>query len=502
MFLATRRAHLLAALGSTLLVALAAAGSASATFPGANGRIAFDSIRGGNGDVFLMNADGSGPVDLTNDPGVDSQAAVSPDGTKIAFQTTRGGNGEIFVMNADGSGQANRTNNVNIDNQPAWSPDSSKIVFASNRAGNNDIWVMNADGSGPTKLTNDVDNESNPSFSPDGSKIVFQNDGTADIVIMNANGTNPVPLITDAANDREASFSPDGTKIAFRTNRDGNDEIYVVHADGSLPTNLTNNPATDSQPEFSPDGSKIAFQTDRGNNEIFVMNADGTGQANLTNNVAQDAGPSWQPIFDSDSDGVLDTSDNCRAVANSDQANFDGDGAGDVCDDDDDADGLSDSVEGQTGTNPHAADSDGDAKPDGADACPTLSAATANGCPVFVQPPPAVTDPTFTLTSVPSKIARKTLLAKGVRPAVTPNTALAFRFELLAPVPKLRRASVGDLVLAERTLARAGGKRCTRLRVSSRLRSVVRKGVKLRLRVTGTDAGGRTKIVTRKITVR
>jgi Tol biopolymer transport system component len=500
MFLATRRAHLLAALGSTLLVALGATGNASAAFPGSNGRIAFDSVRSGGGDVFLMNADGSGPVDLTNNPAIDFQSAFSPDGSKIAF--TRGSTGEVFSMNADGSGQANLSNNLATDGQASFSPDGSKIVFASNRDGNNDIWVMNADGSNQTKLTNDADNESQPSFSPDGSKIVFQNDGTADIVVMNANGSNPVALVTDPANDREPTWSPDGTKIAFRTNRDGNDEIYVMNANGTSPTNLTSNPAIDSQPEFSPDGSKIAFQTDRGNNEIFVMNADGTGQVNLTNNAAADAGPSWQPIIDTDSDGVLNPSDNCRAVANADQADLDADGAGDACDGDDDADGLSDSIEGQIGTNPRAVDSDGDGKADGADACPTLSAATANGCPDIPAPPGPVTDPSFALTTVPGKIARKALLAKGIRPTVTPDRPVAFHFELLAPVSKLRRASVGDVVLAERSLARAGGKRSTRLKVPSRLRGGVRKGAKLRLRVTATDAGGRIKVVTRKLTVR
>jgi Thrombospondin type 3 repeat len=235
------------------------------------------------------------------------------------------------------------------------------------------------------------------------------------------------------------------------------------------------------------------------------MNADGTGQTNLTNNSAQDASPAWQPIIDSDADGVLNPSDNCRTVANADQANFDGDAAGDLCDDDDDADGLSDAIEGQIGTNPRSTDSDGDGKADGADSCPTLSAATADGCPVIPGPPgppPAVTDPSFALTSVPGKIARKPLLAKGVRPTVTPDRPCAFHFELLAPVPKLRRASVGDLVLAERNLALAGGKRSTRLRVPSRLRGAVRKGTKLRLRVTATDAGGRIKVVTRKISVR
>ena len=54
---------------------------------------------------------------------------------KIAFVSDRDGNHEIYVMNADGSGQTNISNNQAIDYQPSWSPDGSKIAFATGRHG-------------------------------------------------------------------------------------------------------------------------------------------------------------------------------------------------------------------------------------------------------------------------------------------------------------------------------------------------------------------------------
>jgi TolB protein len=70
-----------------------------------------------------MNADGSNPVNLTNNPALDAEPAWSPDGTRIAFQTDRdGGNREIYVMNADGSSPVNLTNDLANDGNPAWSP--------------------------------------------------------------------------------------------------------------------------------------------------------------------------------------------------------------------------------------------------------------------------------------------------------------------------------------------------------------------------------------------
>jgi TolB protein len=90
----------------------------------------------------------------------------SPDGTQIAFISDRDGDvmaygdvvglvPEVYVMNADGTGQTNLTNNPTADDEPAWSPDGSEIAFRSYRDGNHEIYVMDADGTGQTNLTND-----------------------------------------------------------------------------------------------------------------------------------------------------------------------------------------------------------------------------------------------------------------------------------------------------------------------------------------------------------
>ena len=72
---------------------------------------------------------------------------------RITFISDRDGNAEIYVMNADGSGQTNLTDNAGEDWVPAWSPDGGRIAFQSDRDGNAEIYVMNADGSGQTNLT-------------------------------------------------------------------------------------------------------------------------------------------------------------------------------------------------------------------------------------------------------------------------------------------------------------------------------------------------------------
>jgi Tol biopolymer transport system component len=165
------------------------------------GKIAFDNGGPTFGDIFVINADGTGLERLTHDP---SQRNIRPDwspnGQKIAFSSTRDGNTEIYVMNADGSDQTRLTFNPADDGAPAWSPDGQKIVFQSNRDGNTEIYTMNADGTDQTRLTSYPGRDQDPDWSPDGRKIAFMRDAepiatkTFQVFTMNADGTDQTQL--------------------------------------------------------------------------------------------------------------------------------------------------------------------------------------------------------------------------------------------------------------------------------------------------------------------
>ena len=123
-------------------------------------------------NVWVMNANGSGQTNLTNNvgSGVDAEPNRSPDGSKLTFNSFRDGEGEIFVMNANGSGVTQLTFNGATEFSPAWSPEGIKIAFESNRDGNFEVYVMNADGSGQTRLTNSSGLDGQPRwqrFDPD-----------------------------------------------------------------------------------------------------------------------------------------------------------------------------------------------------------------------------------------------------------------------------------------------------------------------------------------------
>ncbi len=198
-----------------------------------------------------------------------SPCSWSPTGEKMLFNFTLNminnplmghldpysGNGEIFVMNADGSEWKNITNSSSSsESEPSWSPDGNKIAFKLNRGKDSEICIMNADGTELIRLTNNSSVDNCPTWSPDGRKIAFvsERDGNEEIYVMNINGSEQINISNNPSSDCNPSWSPDSKKIAFDSDRDGNREIYIMNADGSEQTRLTDNPATDTVPLWSP----------------------------------------------------------------------------------------------------------------------------------------------------------------------------------------------------------------------------------------------------------
>ena len=144
---------------------------ASATAPGANGKIAYQR----DGAIWTMNADGSPQTKLTSPTSLNShrEPAWSPDGTKIAYFFHSGSSTDIAVINADGTGTVNLTNTPGFDEfEPTWSPDGTRIAYSRS----NTIWTMGADGSQQAALTSPaaLEYHREPAWSPDGTKIAYR----------------------------------------------------------------------------------------------------------------------------------------------------------------------------------------------------------------------------------------------------------------------------------------------------------------------------------------
>ncbi len=276
----------------------------------ARGQILFVSDRenvGGNPDIFVMEADGAGAVNLTRDPDDDAVPAWSPDGSTIAYARGNGPQAEIWLMAADGSNQRKLTTTGGYAYRPTWAPDGARIAFEERSTGA--ILVISIDGSrletiyrgNPADHVSDSDTD--PAWSPDGSAIAYF-DGQG-ISTMRPDGTNNAPYLGSLDPNiirSEPAWNPDGTGMAVRGTLGCcvNHGIYVA---ASAATGWTASLVTDassvtsgSSPCWSPDGSFIAFDSSgpRGGRDIYIVRPDGTGFMNLTNALSDDSAPAWR----------------------------------------------------------------------------------------------------------------------------------------------------------------------------------------------------------------
>jgi Tol biopolymer transport system component len=197
-------------------------------------RIAFTSFQNGadGEELYSITADGSNLARLTYYPGnfpcVDDPA-WSPDGQKIAFTdlcSTVDGHSEIYVINMDGSGAMNLSNTPGVsDAYPTWAPDGQTLAFASADTPTPVIFTVSPNGTGRAPLMTGPLNTrvSGLDWSPNGASLAvsgtFDDPGSTadDIYTIGRDGTGLTRLTSTATFDAEPSWSPDGSTIAFES---------------------------------------------------------------------------------------------------------------------------------------------------------------------------------------------------------------------------------------------------------------------------------------------
>ena len=237
-------------------------------------QVLYTSRASGNADVYLLRVGGGRAINLTAGSGAeDEQGTFSPDGERIAFRSSRDGGG-LFVMGATGE-SVRRVTASGFD--PAWSPDGKMLAFANepvidpySRVTSSQIWTVDLE-SGKTATVADTD-AVQPAWSPNGSRLAYWSNtfGQRDIMTVAAAGGTPVAVTSDAATDWAPEWSPDGRWLYFVSDRGGSPNLWRVAIDEQTgqvrgtPEPITNGVRALGSARFSRDGTRVAMTaTDR-----------------------------------------------------------------------------------------------------------------------------------------------------------------------------------------------------------------------------------------------
>ena len=239
-----------------------------------DGRIVYYSNASGTDDVWITNADGGNPKQLTSNARINQGPAVSPDGRYIVFLSDRTGTPHLWRMNIDGSDQRQLTNGASGEQGPQFSPDGRWLVYRTASGGKSTVWKMPAGGGEPVQLTDQI--SLSPTISPDGSLLAYgYRDENAPWRMAVATLEGGAPLKTfdvTAPVEGRLRWTPDGRAVAYIEMKNGVSNIVAQPLDGGEPKPLTDFKA-DRIFSFawSRDGKQLALSRGTVNNDVVLI---------------------------------------------------------------------------------------------------------------------------------------------------------------------------------------------------------------------------------------
>jgi TolB protein len=198
-------------------------------------------------EIFTAGIDGSDPKRITNNPGYDAEATLSPDGKTIIFTSLRNGDLDLYTMRADGSHLKRITKELGYDGGAFFSRDGKRIVWRASRPKTDaevaayheliaesqirpmalELFVANADGKNARQVTKNGAANFGPYFFPDGKRIIYASNvadpggRNFDLWMIKDDGTGEERITFNDTFDGFPMFSPDGKTLVFASNRNG-----------------------------------------------------------------------------------------------------------------------------------------------------------------------------------------------------------------------------------------------------------------------------------------
>jgi Tol biopolymer transport system component/DNA-binding winged helix-turn-helix (wHTH) protein len=234
------------------------------------------SLRGGQPDIWLIDADGSRLVQLTTHPGADQQPSWLPDSRRVLFKALRDGHVGLWEIDVetrrerivvDVGAIADLRHQFGLPEEAQISPDGTRVVFAAfdARTTTKALWAKPVAGGDAVRLTSGDPPTGFPAWSPDGQWIACDvREGTSsEIAVIPARGGTPRRLTDARGHSWVHGWSPDSTKIAYAGLRDGVWNLYWISRDGGPEQRVTDYTSVNTfvrYPAWSPKGDQIVFE--------------------------------------------------------------------------------------------------------------------------------------------------------------------------------------------------------------------------------------------------
>ncbi len=214
------------------------------------GRLAiyYTSYKPGNPDIFYHNLSTGQRRIVAGYSGLNSSAAVSPDGSKVAMILSKSGSPNVWVCNADGA-DLKRLTTSSEDSSPCWSADGQWICFATKIAERRVLAKVQAGGGAMQRIpTPGAPNPTEPDWSPDGKWIAFTSQtGGFNICVMPAGGGTPTALVAG----EDPSWSPNSRTLIFTRRVNGRYELSVLDVFTKQVKYIARISGSDSQPAWA-----------------------------------------------------------------------------------------------------------------------------------------------------------------------------------------------------------------------------------------------------------
>jgi TolB protein len=212
---------------------------------------------GGEGEIYVSDFDGHNAQAVTRDNAIVAAPAWVPSRLGLYYTSYQPGNPDIFYHNLSTGQRRVIARFSGLNTSAAVSPDGSKVAMILSRSGSPNVWVCNADGTDFKQLTSSPEDESSPCWSPDGQWVCFATKLRSRRVLAKVPaGGGPVQRIptSGVSNPTDPDWSPDGKWIAF-TSQMGDFNICIVPAGGGMATVLV----PGQHPSWSPNSRTLVL---------------------------------------------------------------------------------------------------------------------------------------------------------------------------------------------------------------------------------------------------